>query len=306
MTPRTVVFVMGAGHCGSTLLDLILGSHSEAFSLGELARISKSVDAAIADPSARICGVCAGRCGFWDDQVPQFWLRLLYCRATAYGSLARRAAVCVVNPYRLLMRWSGKSVLIDSSKNSNWIHRQLRFSYRWRGVRPFLIYLQRDGRAVVNAYYRKYPERGFDNITLSWKRSTEAMERYYRNFSRGPKLRLRYEDLATHPEATVRELCSALSIPYEPEMLSYWKHDHHHVFGNGGTRNLIYRYREQFQPHDERTRARIVHHKQYYPFEYYDQIALAIRPDERWRRELSDSQVQRFEALAGAVNEGYS
>ena len=30
-----VVFIMGAGHCGSTLLDLIVGSHSNAFSLGE-------------------------------------------------------------------------------------------------------------------------------------------------------------------------------------------------------------------------------------------------------------------------------
>ncbi len=306
MTLRTVVFVMGAGHCGSTLLDLILGSHSEAFSLGELARIGNSVDAARSDPSAKICGVCAARCSFWDDQVPRFWLRLLYSRATSFRSLERRAAACVVNPYRLLMHWSEKRLLVDSSKSSSWIDRQLRFSYRWVGIRPFLVYLQRDGRAVVSAYYRKYPERGFDNITLSWKRNAEAMERYYRNFRRGPKLRLRYEQLATQPEATVRELCRALSISYEPEMLSYWKHDHHHVFGNGGTRNLIYRYREQFQAHDELTSARIAHHKQYYPFEYYDQIALAIQLDERWRRELSDSQIRRFETLAGGVNEGYA
>ena len=36
-----IVFIMGPGHCGSTLLDLILGSHSDCFSLGEVFRLSE-------------------------------------------------------------------------------------------------------------------------------------------------------------------------------------------------------------------------------------------------------------------------
>ena len=34
--PRKVVFILGSGHCGSTLLDLMLGAHSRIVGLGEM------------------------------------------------------------------------------------------------------------------------------------------------------------------------------------------------------------------------------------------------------------------------------
>jgi hypothetical protein len=36
-----VIFILGSGHCGSTLLDLILDSHSKVFSVGEIGDLRK-------------------------------------------------------------------------------------------------------------------------------------------------------------------------------------------------------------------------------------------------------------------------
>ena len=66
MHQRAVVFVLGSGHCGSTLLDLILGSHSEAFSLAEFIHISRLIDTPEPERGP-VCAICEGSCPFWDE-----------------------------------------------------------------------------------------------------------------------------------------------------------------------------------------------------------------------------------------------
>ena len=34
-----IIFILGIGRSGSTMLDLMLGSHSQGFSLGEISKI---------------------------------------------------------------------------------------------------------------------------------------------------------------------------------------------------------------------------------------------------------------------------
>lgn len=301
---KKVIFLMGPGHCGSTLLDLILGSHSEAFSLGELHRIWTSIDTNEEPP--KICGVCPGACDFWNQRASLPMLRLYFSRKNQLRSLLRKAGQYVFNPYEGLMKWSGKSVLVDSSKNPAWIKRQLAFAHRWRGITPYLVYISRDGRAVVNAYYRKYPQRGVEAITQQWKNQILEMEEFYNQFPADRKLKVSYEQLASQPEVVIKSLCERCAISYEPEMLRYWMHDHHHVFGNGGTRNLIYRYREQFEPPSEELNERIVASKKHYEHEYYDQVDVAIRLDERWRDEMPAQALAIFTKLAETTNAPYA
>ncbi|MGI9294861.1 MAG: sulfotransferase family protein [Pseudomonadales bacterium] len=300
---KKVIFLMGPGHCGSTLLDLILGSHPDAFSLGELHRIWTSIDTN--EQPSKICGVCPGSCNFWNQQVSLPMLKLYFSRKNRLRSLLRKVGQYVLNPYAGLMKWSGKSILIDSSKNPAWIKRQLAFSHRWRGITPYLVYISRDGRAVVNAYHRKYPQRGVEAITLQWKNQIIEMEEFYNQFPADRKLNVSYEELASQPEIVIKSLCEHCSISYEPEMLRYWTHDHHHVFGNGGTRNLIYRYREQFTPPSKELSDRIVASKKHYEHEYYDQVDVAIRLDERWRKEMPPEGLAIFTKIAANTNAPY-
>jgi len=114
-----------------------------------------------------------------------------------------------------------------------------------------------------------------------------------------------YEALATEPEQAARDLCEFLGLGFEPLMLRYWEHDHHHLGGNGGTRHLIFRYREQFGAQSQELQSRISESKKHYSHEYYDDTHIAIQLDERWREELTADQLQIFAQLASAVNSGY-
>lgn len=298
-----VVFIMGPGHCGSTLLDLLLGSHSQSFSLGELNRLGSLLDAPRREHQ-KICGVCVRECEFWNKRVAMPALRLYFSQKNRFRSALGKLSQNIYNPYKLIARWSDKRVLIDSSKNPVWIKRRMAPAHTWRGIEPHLVYMCRDGRAIVNSYYRKYPERGITNVIENWKQQMATMNAFYDRFQHA-KTRVHYEDLATQPEQVVRSLCRNIGIDYEKSMLRYWEHEHHHVMGNGGTRSLIYKYREKFGTDLAAMRERQATAKQFYDASFYEEMDIGIRLDERWRVEMSREQCQQFDAIAGDLNEAF-
>jgi hypothetical protein len=290
-----VVFIMGRGHSGSTLLDLLLGSHSESFSLGELRMLAKP------GKTASVCGICSDSCPFWDEKVSR---RVLAYHFSSRGPLARlrhRAAPFTHSLHGHLLAASGKRVVVDSSKQRVWIRQRLRPFHHWRTTRPFLIHLVRDGRAVANSFLRQFPDTDMAEFARKWKEVTLADMAFFDAFDPAAKLRIHYEELATDPAAVMEELCRRLELPFEHEMLRYWTHEHHLVRGNLGTRSLILRQREQFSVTPSAWESQ--HDMQPFSEAYYQQVGLAIKLDQRWRHELSEEHVATFEAIAGAVNE---
>ena len=202
---KKVVFIMGPGHCGSTLLDLILGSHSNTFSLAELHAISKRLEFAKRGNTC-LCGICSGKCAFWDEQASFSVLKLFYSRKSKLSRVLFKLSRYFFNPYHFIFRWSNKSILIDSSKQPYWFNSQLTPSYTWKNIVPYLIYLSRDGRAVINSYLRKYPKRGIVQITETWKDQIIKMNGFYDQFP-NKKKKVKYEDLAMHPERVIKSIC---------------------------------------------------------------------------------------------------
>lgn len=301
---KKVVFLLGAGHCGSTLLDLILGSHSRAFSLGEFNRIQDLIGSPD-EAQPKICGVCPGQCEFWNKRASLSTLKLFYANKKMVGNVVGKIARYICNPYKSIFTWSGKDILVDSSKRIGWFHRQMVPAYVWHDVTPFLIYLCRDGRAVVNSYNRKYPDRGIVDITKHWKSQVVKMNDYYNRFPIDHKIRVHYEELASNPENTLRSICNILNLEFEKDMLRYWMYDHHHINGNAGTRSLIFKYREQFgfQLSDER--KDLESEEKYYGDLYYNELELAIKLDQRWMKELTEEQLDIFDSIAGDENKPF-
>lgn len=290
---------MGAGHCGSTLLDLILGSHSTGFSLAEFRMISRMLERGGDDLPDDICVICQNQCTFWNLSVHGRDLRRLYSRSGIFNKIRKKLIRQFKNPYDPIFAASGKTLLVDSSKTPQWISSQLTPLRVWRNATPFLIYLQRDERAIINSYLRKYPERGIEDITKKLIRNENCMEKYFDNFPFASKSIVKYEELAQHPEGTVQRICDFLEVPFEREMLLYWNHDHHPIAGNGGTQSLIFKYRETIGEISEEVRKKINEGDKYYEEKYYGDVGLAIRLDERWKRELSAEQMKEIEALTG-------
>jgi hypothetical protein len=217
----TIVYITSRGHSGSTLLDLLLSSHSDAVSVGE-ARFSpkfETTKCSCAAPSV-------WECPFWhqvDADLRQrigITLRELDIRSEDPAEfLAHNKAF-----YAAVAAVTGKRVIVDSSKNPERLGRMLEtgaFDVR-------AIHLLRRPHGVVFSYIR----RGLGGWVTNSIEYTQRV-RATRRFLRGKDHRVvRYEDLiATTPE-TVRDLMPWIGLTYEPGQLAFGNRERHNCGGN--------------------------------------------------------------------------
>lgn len=298
MNRKKIAFILGTGHCGSTLLDLILSSHSRAFGLGELRSLARSDH--FFRFEAPVCNINGFDDAFWTPEVvravepffrrPSLPRRLLSRVIPAADP--RRARL-----YRYLFERTGASVLVDSSKGVGWFRQFLR--QRADDMQGYAILLRRDPRAVVNSYLRKYPDRGVEAVARQHKQQMDGLTAFMAAH-RGPRLELSYEALASEPEAAARRACGFLGLDFEPGMLEFWRFDHHHIAGNAGTKSLIVKFRTQEQ--EALIDPRYTTLYQYGTLrDHYQRHTLAIQLDERWKEELAPEAVRTIDAvMAGA------
>ncbi|MFN8448524.1 MAG: hypothetical protein U0521_08010 [Anaerolineae bacterium] len=244
-------------------------------------------------PSPHICGICDDTCTHWNDRASVDVLRRYF--EPPPSGWRRLASGLRPNPwlYAHLFDWFDKPVLVDSSKALSWVRQQIEASRSARDVDVYLLYVVRDGRAVTNSYYRKYPEQGIEAAVQRWASPTREMDTFFDSYD-GEKHRLRYGILCSSPEPNIQALCDFIGIDFEPQMLEYWKQEHHIIGGNAGTRSLI-----------ENAR---VSAPDWHEGEFYAELEQTpgIRLDLRWRNELSAEHLAVFERLAGDLNRRYA
>lgn len=223
-----IVYIIGVGHSGSTLLDLLLGSHSRTFSVGELIALSSTGkpgrhERILAEPCD--CGAPTKyACSFWGE-VDR---RLQSEHATSLRDIdleppdpvAFQAANRTI--YEAIAAQTGRSYIVESSKRAARFERLVEAGF---DVRP--IHILREPHGVIASNLRK----GRD-----WR---EQCRNYSRNALRTRRvladrehMLIRYETLATRPEQTIRELMTWLGLPFEPEQMRWSRTVHHHLAGN--------------------------------------------------------------------------
>lgn len=105
-------------------------------------------------------------------------------------------------------------------------------------------------------------------------------------------LEIRYEDLVANTEVTLRRICEFLDLPWDPAMLTYHESAQQHLemFGD------LQMSDGQLIPAERR---RAIH----------ERVATAPDPSRigRWKTEMTATERQQFENLAGAIlrNLGY-
>ncbi len=270
-TGLTTIMVCGAGHSGSTLLGMILGSHSRAAYIGEGGKVRYLGDEK-KPMRKRVCKICGEDCPYWSSFRPDPDQPL----------------------HPQLAKLFQASILVDTTKDERWIAERGEDTLA-AGGQAVLIFLTRDGRAVVNSRIRKYPDRDPAAQIQQWVDKI-ATSRAVFEAHQGPKIQVRYEDLADNTEAVVRAICACAGIDYEPAMLNYTAKRHHLLGGNNGTQFLLARAQyddpeKAFVTLSDRTR------------DYYGEHSGKIDLDLRWKDELSHAHAALFEELAGAVNE---
>lgn len=243
-------FIIGAPHSGSTLVGLILGSHSTAFFAGEANKVIFFNDPNF-EEERKFCRLCGKDCRIWNKVNPN-------------GP----------NLYLQLNELTKKSIIIDSTKNLEWIHKQLELA-EYIKLDTCLIFLKRDVRAVINSLARKYPNKPIEELIDSWYEHIRETKELFTDF-KGKKIEIYYEDLTLNPDQIIERLCAFLEIDYEPEMKNYYHKDHHSIGGNIGTHYLLLKaknYEEEWL---------LTKRNEY----YYRDHPLSIKLDERWKFEL--------------------
>jgi LPS sulfotransferase NodH len=191
------VFVICTLRSGSTLLRVLLDSHSQIRSPHELhlRYVSVHFDQKWSERSMKEMGL--------DPRAAEYllWDRLLHRELTA----------------------SGKSIIADKTPNNVFVVDRLREA--WPDAR--FIFLLRHPGAIARSR-QAYKGEGADAGVVRYCEALEAARQTYDGHT------VRYEDLTADPERELRRICDFLGVAYEPTMLDYGKVDHgRYKFGLG-------------------------------------------------------------------------
>ena len=214
-------FVVGSGRCGSTLLRMMLASHSrlsippETWFLVPLVR-QFSIDRPLnAEEIEGAVAVITGHYRWPDMKIDAQKFR------HAVSQLMRphvRDLAEVV--YRWHMQAEGKARWGD--KTPIYIEILPELARMFPGSR--FIHLVRDGRDVAKSFKATGWDTGgrwlHDN-TREWMKAVRCHWRWMSSEFRERILLVRYEDLVINTEATLRQICKFIDEEFEPQMLTW-------------------------------------------------------------------------------------
>lgn len=234
--PLRLIYVSGAVRSGSTALDVLLGSHPDVVSGGEIIRIAKYPEPP-GYPCA--CGKGAWECPFWSPVLREFAaqdslseLRKGWKRYEGLRALPRlwwdrrrgdpRVTAHVGRMHHLLQAIataSGRSCIVDSSKDPvrGVLYRELLSA----GVDVRLLHLIRDGRGYLWSVSGRPDGSGLAGKgkrgrpvpvrIVQWVLANLASSLLLRR-PRDRYLRLRYEDLLSDPAGSLGRLGGFLDL----------------------------------------------------------------------------------------------
>lgn len=306
IVPR-YIYICSAGHSGSTLLDLLLGSHSSIASLGEIDQLSKNM----ALNTLCSCGAPIRSCPLWSEVVRRVGAEI--------------GVDIVAHPYDLHMGYPVASTVIDRSHQTALylLHRQLVLGLLYVQLRAgadFLSLATRStmtaadnnvrvfeavreilgARAIVDSsksylkalsLYLRHPDRvrillltrdGRSVLASNLKRGqprNTAIQNWQHQYKRALPLlhrhvpaehvkQVTYESLTAEPRSTLRHICEFVDLSFEEGMLNFRSKAHHVANGN----------RMRMSSSSE------------------------IVPDNQWRTRLTQEDLRYFERKAGALN----
>ena len=225
-----VIYIAGAAHSGSTLLDLMLNAHPDVVSVGEVLKLNRQL--AYRDPKRKIYAPCS--CGAPSLLECKFWSAVdARTRASTGKSLAElqilddqkcdpRHAPNVIL-FEAIAAVSGKNFIVDSSK----IPRRLKHLMQFPELEIYPVHLVRDPNGQIASVMRKYG--GFLKNILRYEIVQEQIRRKLKSV---PHSVVRYEDLVRDPERTLRSILQPLGLSFDRRQLSWAEAEKHIVAGN--------------------------------------------------------------------------
>jgi hypothetical protein len=187
-------FILSSVRSGSTLLRVLLNSHTQIHSPHELhlRHIKVDLDAQYAEKALKEIGLDEERLRFL------LWDRVLHRELAS----------------------SGKQLLVNKTPNDVFIADEIRRC--WPEAKFIFLLRHPVSTARSRAAARKDKDSEERNLEMVLRYAT-ALERARQAYD---GVTVRYEELTQEPERVTREVCAFLGVAWEPGMLSYGEHDH--------------------------------------------------------------------------------
>lgn len=240
-----VVYVMGAGRSGSTVLDTILNNHADVIGVGELVHLY--IEGADQQENCS-CGEPRDACGVW-QAVRERWTELTgistitdHARLMEKFTRVQRLAVpewhrlrsgnadpdfaeCLRQTqatYQAISEVTGKRVIIESSKNPL----RAKLLCLTPGLDVRMIHLVRDVRGVAWSRMKPFAKSKEGGVpqdirpkpvhisTGYWLFMNFLSEQVRRSFPGQPSTRIHYEDFVSSPERTLKEIGDIAGLDY--------------------------------------------------------------------------------------------
>jgi hypothetical protein len=236
--PARVVYIVGAGRSGSTILNAILGEHPDIVATGELRYLATPQDGG---PRRCACGALAAECPYWQHVVSLWTARVgpaaiaewierrgVYERMRGLPFLAFDAAFRTSRwrSYKTATRAlidsvreaAGAKVVADSSKSPMRAHVLLRIP----GLEMMFLHLVRDPRGVVWSRLKalgRQREAQRPGGRVLWQVVHSTLDWILVNLLSSEVLlladhggRFRYEDMAIRPHETLAAIEELLGV----------------------------------------------------------------------------------------------
>ena len=237
---RRAVFVLTTPRSGSTLLRVMLGGHPRLFAPPELYLLSF-------DDLAERRRWFSGSQGFLLEGNVRGLMHLTGADADGARALMARLEeerTPTHDYYRMLQDWAGERTLVDKTP---WYALHLENLERAEAcfADPIYVHLVRhpygmlrsfDEAKMAQLWYPRFVDRSetdplavpYSETELGemvWLILHENILRFLERVPARRRHRVRFEDLVTAPERTLRDLCSFLDLEFDPRMLAIHSRD---------------------------------------------------------------------------------
>lgn len=194
---QSPVFVISSVRSGSTLLRVMLNSHSQICAPHEMHL--RTVKVSFSQPYTELS---MKQLGLTERSLEHLlWDRVLH---------------------RELVR-SGKRIVVDKTPGN--AHIWARLHEAWPEAR--FIFLQRNPASMIASMERARPDLPVENHVRLISKYVAAIDAARAAL---PGVTVRYEDLTADPQAELTTICRYLGVPFEPGMLEYGKTGDHGPF----------------------------------------------------------------------------
>jgi hypothetical protein len=234
MSIRQPIFIIGSPRSGTSLLRLLLTSHSEIVIPPECGFIVW-LHQKYSNWAARDAIDSSLRCQFLDELFACKKFDTWALNRMALDSLiikqkpADYATLCALI-YTAYSHQHSRSTTIWGDKNNFYIDFLPTLNEIYPEAR--FLHIVRDGRDVACSYrevmqnksaspYAPKLKTDIESIAIEWSANVLKVADSLNRLSNPRKMTVHYEDMVQKPESVLSSICSWLSLTYEPRMLAF-------------------------------------------------------------------------------------